>query len=433
MKRFFVVLMTLLFAGSAFAQDVKTEEKKGPDFSFGLKGAVFGATGSWGDDAYDYSHIRLRPTFTANKDNVKGVLTFEIDQDFGRGDKVKNADPGTDNYAVEVKHAYLEAKDVIIPGLSLMGGLNEYSFPLVVKNDFALAKAGFDFGIGKVFLSYIAIEEQGVMEETTGGEANDDVSAYAVDLPLKFGAISVRPGLIYIAGGNAAVLDPGPGGMDLGVPEAGLTNLAINVKGDMGMVAFNVSGAYLTGDINSAITASAYAVDLNVDVKPVEGIKVGAFFTMGSGDDGATHDEVEAYFYIMNTFLGKIEAPFSPDGKTSSGAPDGRLFLLENASASSNGGVNFFDAMDAAEGYMSYGLYAEAKMDKLALFAQVGMASYIEEDAGGNTAIGTEIDLRASYTIGSKTDLFVEGAYIMKGDVMEDSAYQAILGVTTSL
>ena len=269
MKRFFVVLMALLFAGSAFAQEVKTEEKKGPEFSFGLKGAIFGATGSQADFDYDYSHIRVRPTFTVNNDNVKGVITFEIDQDFGKvgGTPDKGADAGTDNMVVEVKHAYLDAKDVIIPGLTLMGGLNEYSFPLVVKNDFALVKAGFDFGMGKVFLSYIAVEEIDKIENTAADvKQNDDVDVYAVDLPLKFGSISVRPGLLYITAGDQSTL----------AAEAGLTNVALNVSGDMGMVVFNATGAYLTGDTNATNTAAAYAVDVNVDVKPADGIKAGA-------------------------------------------------------------------------------------------------------------------------------------------------------------
>ncbi|NLV67759.1 MAG: hypothetical protein GXY14_08810 [Spirochaetes bacterium] len=424
MKRFFVVLMALLFAGSAFAQEVKTEEKKGPEFSYGLKGAIFGVTGVNDDLAYDYSHIRVRPSLNVTNGNIKGVLTFEIDQDFGKGDAVKNADPGTDNLAVEVKHAYLDAKDVIIPGLTLMGGLNEYSFPLVVKNDFALVRAGFDFGMGKVFVSYIAVEEQDVIENTAAdAEDADDVDVYAVDLPLKFDAISVRPGLLYIVGGDQSTY-----------AETGLTNVALNVSGDMGMVVFNVSGAYLTGDTNATNTAAAYAVDVNVDVKPVEGIKVGAFFTMGSGDDDAADDEEKNYFGIMNTFLGdNSNNPFAANGKTNSGAPDGRLFLFENASAASNGGVNYFDAMDNQNGYMSYGLYVEAKMDKLALFAQFGMANLVEDNAAGDTAIGSEIDLRASYTIGSKTDLFVEAAYLVSGDILEENAYQGILGVTTSL
>mgnify|MGYP001364958610 CR=1 FL=1 len=416
MKKFFTVLMALLFAGSAFAQ---SEEKKGPEFKFGLKGAVYGLTGGFGDMAWDYSHIRVRPGFTAANDNVKGVVTFEIDQDFG----TPGADPGTDNLVVEVKHAYLDAKDVIIPGLTLMGGLNEYSFPLVVKNDFALVKAGFDFGMGSIFLSYIAVEEQDVIEnDALDVEDADDVDVYAVDLPLKFDAISVRPGLLYIAGGDQA-----------SAAEAGLTNIALNVKGDMGMIVFNATGAYITGDTSATDSASAYAVDLNIDVKPADGIKVGAFFTMGSGDDDTSDDEDKGYFNIMDSFLGSYKAPFDSAGKTSSGAPDGRLLLLENASASSNGGVNYFDAMDAVYGYMSYGLYAEAKMDKLTAFVQFGMANYIEEDTNGNTAIGSEIDLKLAYTIGPKTDLFVEGAYLISADVLDDSAYQGILGVTTSL
>jgi hypothetical protein len=61
MKRFFTLCMALLFAGSAFAQEVKQEEKKGPEFKYSAKAWAYGVNGSQNDYQYDYAHTRLRP------------------------------------------------------------------------------------------------------------------------------------------------------------------------------------------------------------------------------------------------------------------------------------------------------------------------------------------------------------------------------------
>jgi len=416
--------MALLFAGSAFAQEVKQEEeKKGPEFKYSAKAWVYGANGSQSDYEYDYAHVRVRPLFSLGNDNIKIVTQLEIDQHFGKGASDNDyADPGTDNKVVEVKHAYVDAKDVIIPNLSLMGGLNGYKFPLVVDNDYALFKAGYNFGIGQIYLSYIKIEEYELASNTeTDTEQDDDATAYAFDLPIKFNGITVRPGVIYIKGGEQSS----------SFSETKLTNYALNVEGDFGIVAVNATGAYLTGDLNSTVETSAYGFDLGLDIKPAEGIKIGAFFTYGTGNDGSDATEDNSYFYNLNKIFGKTS--------NKSGAPDGRLFLLENATVTSSA-MNDFDSMDNALGYMSYGLNAQAKLDKLTLFAQFGMASTVEDSATGDSKIGSEIDLKASYEIAPKSTIFVEYGYFMAGDDMgvgkyteAESASQVAFGMTASI
>ena len=53
MKRFLVVLVTLLFAAGAYAQ--QTEEKKA-EFTYGITAIAFGTYGTQADLVYDYSH-----------------------------------------------------------------------------------------------------------------------------------------------------------------------------------------------------------------------------------------------------------------------------------------------------------------------------------------------------------------------------------------
>ncbi len=445
MKRFFTLCMALLFAGSAFAQEVKQEEKKGPEFKYSANAWVYGASGSQSDYEYDYAHVRVRPLFSLGNENIKIVTQLEIDQDFGRSSSSKDyavydstdtatgdyitisddsasADPGTDNKVVEVKHAYIDAKDVIIPNLSLMGGLNGYKFPLVVDNDFALFKAGYNFGMGQINLSYIKIDEYDTASNTeTDDELDDDATAYAFDLPIKFNGITVRPGVIYIKGGEQSST----------FSETKLTNYALNVSADFGMVTFGATGAYMTGDLNSTKETSAYGFDLGLDIKPVEGVKIGAFFTYGTGNDGSDATEDNSYFYNLNKVFGKTS--------NKSGAPDGRLFLLENATVTSSA-YNDFDSMDNALGYMSYGINAQANFDKIVLFAQFGMASTVEDNAAGDSGIGSEIDLKASYEIAPKSTIFVEYGYFMAGDDMgvglytkAENASQVAFGMTASI
>ena len=431
MKRLFAIGLALLVSGGAFAQEVKPEEKKGPEFKYNIKAWAFGATGAQKDYQYSYEHARVRPMLSLGNENIKVVTQLEIDQDFGRGtDENVNADPGTDNKVIEVKHAYIEAKDVIVPKTSLMGGLNGYKFPLVVDNDFALFQAGYDFGMGKALVSYIQVDEYEIAEQTVSStgvkvKQNKDVAAYALDLPVKIDVFTVRPGIIYIKGGDQSAT----------FAKTALTNYALNVAGDLGMVAFTATGAYMGGTLKDDGTTeaktSAFGLDLGVDVKPVDGVKVGAFFTYGSGNDAKDAEKDNSYFYTLNKVFGKTS--------NKSGAPDGRLFLLENATVTS-AAYNDFDSMDNSLGYMSYGLNAEMKLDKLTLFAQFGMASTAEKNAAGDTGIGSEVDLKASYEIAPKSTLFAEYGYFIAGDDMAvgkyakaENAYQLAFGLTTQI
>jgi hypothetical protein len=445
MKKLLTVILIILFSTSLYAKKttrryykVKEEkkeetpivekraekkedykdEKQGISFDFELYGLVYGVLGAQSDYHYDGSHIRLRPGFImANKD-MKAVFMLEIDQNFGRGDTIKDADPGTDNFAIEVKHAYLETSKKLLNGLIIQAGLNSYSFPVVVDNDFAVVNASYDLGIIKPVLSVLVIEEYSEIEETaTGVEQDSDLRVYAVDIPLKYGGFSIRPlGMHIVGGGSSAAASKGR-----------ITLLACNIIGDVGFAVLNATGAYMLGDLQEGVGTSAYAADADLEIKINKGLKLGGFFTLGSGDDDILDtDENNAFFYNMNNIFGDII--------TKTGAPDGRLLLLENATvANSLTGMpaSKFDYMDDQLGYMSYGGYIEAAFGNVKALAQFGMAFLIEEDDNGNNAIGSEIDLKLSYGIVASTSVFVEGAYIIASDVLDKNVYQAAFGMTT--
>lgn len=431
MKKFLVVLSALLIATGAFAQDAKKA-----DFNYSFFGIAYGVMGAQDEFEYDYSHIRVRPFFTVGNENVKGVVRLEIDQDYGKkldstGDPdPSGADKGTDNMVVEVKWAYLQVADMLIPNLTATMGLNAYYFPMVVDNDFAMTQLAYDFGMGKAIFSYIKIDEYELVEKTDADvKQNKDAQAYAIDLPIKAGAINVRPGFLYITSGKEAKLffyDDNEDGIynagdDIELSKAKLYNAALNVNGDFGMVGLDLTGAYLWGNVTETtggkVDVAAYAFDALLTVKPAEGISLGLFATYTSGQDDG--DKFKGYDIIMDTYMG---------------ACDGRLFLLEAAGVAANGGYQPFDVTDTFAGLIVYGVNLEATFGKLALLAQYGYASVADDTfSGGESFIGHEFDLKAAYTVAPATTFFVEGGYIKAGDLITDDAWEVAYGLTTKI
>ena len=425
MKKFLVVLSALLIATGAFAQDAKKA-----DFNYSFFGIAYGVMGSQDKMEYDYSHIRVKPFFTVGNENVKGVVHLEIDQDYGRNSDSSGAGKGTDNKVVEVKWAYLQVKDFLIPNLTATMGLNAYYFPMVVDNDFAMNQLAYDFGMGKAIFTYIKIDEYAQVEKKDNGtKQNQDAQAYAFDLPIKAGAVNIRPGFLYITSGKQAKFlfdDDNENGIynaddDIELSKAKLYNAALNVNGDFGMVGLDLTGAYLWGNVTETtegkIDVAAYAFDALLTVKPAEGISLGLFATYTSGQDDG--DKFKGYDIIMETYMG---------------ACDGRLFLIEAAGVASNGGDQPFDQTDTFAGLMVYGVNLEATFGKLALLAQYGYASVADDTfTGGDSFIGHEFDLKAAYTVAPATTFFVEGGYIKAGDIIPDDAWEVAYGLTTKI
>ena len=445
MKKLLTIAAALLIASNAFAQ----EEKKGPDFTYGARAWVFGVMAGQDDFKEDYSHVRIRPMFTLGMEDVKIVTQLEMSQYFGRaadsGGTSDYSGPTSRNYKIKIREAYVDAKNVIMPGLSLAGGVKGYKFPWVIDNEYGLFTAGYNFGMGTANLSYIKINEYNIVEQTDAGDKqNEDAQAYLLDVSVKVDDnITVRPAVMFIQGGK----DVPAGGLSGSGQNANnlygtsLINAAVNVTGKVDIVSFNVTGAYLTGTLqkdaatDDKLKTSAYLFDLGVDAKATDMIKIGAFFTYGSGaGDKADKD---------NDYIGNMEMIFGRPTK-SDGIGYGRLLVLEGASLIRNGGP-YEDtfAMDTGLGYMSYGINVEAKIDKLTLFAQFGMASTIDDDPNGKTSIGSEIDVRVSYAIASKTSLFLECGYVLAGDIQFNSKgdttkdpenmYQIAWGITSQI
>ncbi len=404
MKRFIIILVTLLFSAGVYAQEAKQDtnqdvkkEESTAEFTFGMAAWTFGIYGAQGDLQYDYSHIRVRPSFTIAKENVEGVIILEIDQDFGKESTEDGADAGTDNKVVEVKNAYLKGKDLFIPGFSLTGGLVAVFFPYVVDNDVAAFQVAYEMENFSATLGYIKLVEYSQAEVTAADVSQkEDAQVIDLDVTVKVDTINIRPAVMYMYSGKDA-------------NKFGLWNGAVNVTGEIDIVSFDVTGSYLYGkqDVTGGTKYSGYSADAIVYIKPDDMLKIGVFGTWHSGDDADTADKDESYMATMDLVIG---------------AADGRLFLIENGGIAGYGGTTYYDETGIALGLMLFGLNVEIKpVENLTIFVQGGYVSTSEKNAAGDSYLGIEADLRVSYTIASATDIFVEGAYYMAGDDTYDT------------
>ena len=398
MKKFLVILMMLTFAAGAFAQDAA---KTGPEFKYSVWANAFAITEDTAvkDEVKDYSAIRVRPMFSMGNENVSVVTRLEIDQYYGKStvaaDSVGYADPDTDQKAVEVKWAYINVKDMLIPGLSMTAGLAPYVYSVGFNNDMPLFSLVYDAGMVKVDLAYIKFEETSLTEETAAAKTEDDAQAYAAKLPINLGEITITPSVLYYTGEMNA---------EVGY-ERTLTMPALGVKAAMGALSVDADFVYIMGEFDDGtVTAdvAAYAGYLNAGFKVSDSIKISAFGLYTTGQDDSA--DVTS-FQAVN--LDEVEV--------------GPMFIInDNGNINQVGVSNEYDKT-ATEGLMVFGLAAEFKLDKLTALAQFAYAQTNEDISAteDDTDLGMEFDLRLSYEVAPKTALWVEGAYLSAGKYVE--------------
>jgi hypothetical protein len=393
MKKFLVILMMLTFAAGAFAQDAA---KTGPEFKYSVWANAFAITENTAakDTTKDYSAIRVRPMFSMGNENVSVVTRFEIDQYYGKkaGD-VGYADPDTDQMAVEVKWAYINVKDMLIPGLSMTAGLAPYVYSVGFNNDMPLFNLVYDAGMVKVDLAYIKFEETLTTEETAAGKTEDDAQAYAVKLPINLGDITITPSVLYYTGEMNA---------EAGYEET-LTMPALGVKAAMGALSIDADFVYIMGEYDNGVATAdvaAYAAYVNAGFKASDSIKISVFGLYTTGQDDSAD-----FTSFADVCKDEVEV--------------GPLFIInDNGNINQVGVTNEYDRT-ATEGLSVFGLAAEFKMDKFTALAQVAYAMTNEDVFVEDTDLGIEMDLRLSYEVAPKTALWVEGAYLMAGKYIE--------------
>ena len=468
MKKFLVVLMALLFTAGAFAQDAGS----GVKFDYSLYGLAFGTMGSYGsDEKWDYQNIRLRPMFAAGNENIKGVVTLQIDQKYGHltdnnlvdknGDPLDDpagAGPSARNRAVKIYVAYLELSNLFVNGLSLTTGVKDYFYPLIADTELALTSATYDFGMGSVSLYYIKLDEgnslysrhwnnDDLANSYWDPEKNQDTQAYAIDATIKAGLVDIRPAFFFVNTGKGwgndllldtdmpwDPLDPGATTEWIRMKDRKIYIGAINASGDMGIFDFDVTVAYLktkfkwedmtsSGATTGKMNQSAYAVDLNVNVKPDRNIIAGVFGTYASGEKDGNDKK----------------APFTATVESLFYSPAGKLLFLQSGGAQASGGLEAVDLgindRLCVYGNMTFGLNAQYTIQKFTIMAQYGYMMAANKNADGDKNIGSEIDGRISFEAAPKTELFLEYAYVIKGDdtFLKKNIQHILWGLSTSI
>ena len=406
MKKFLVVLMMLTFVAGAFAQDAA--KTTGPEFKYSVWANAFAITEDMSakDTTKDYSQIRVRPMFSMGNENVSVVTRLEIDQYYGAKytggtSDVGYADPDTDQKAVEVKWAYINVKDMLIPGLSMTAGLAPYVYSVGFNQDMPLFNLVYDAGMVKVDLAYIKFYEGNVIEENAGVEKVDDAQAYAVKLPINLGDITVTPSVLKY---NGTKNTDDAAGADLGYSES-LTMPALGIKAAMGALSIDADFVYIMGELDQAgatADVAAYAGYVNAGFKASDAFKVSVFGLYATGADDSSD-----YTSFADFCTDEIEV--------------GPMFIINDGGYINQVGVGADEFDTHSAGLILFGLAAEFKMDKLTALAQVAYAT-TQSDTGDTkeTVIGTEIDLRLSYEVAPKTSLWAEGAYLSAGKYVEE-------------
>lgn len=405
MKKFMLVCAALFLSAVAFAQEVKQDVPKGPEFKYGIWANAFAITENTAAKDTDkaYSEIRVRPMFTMSMDNVSVVTRFEIDQYFGKGgdttvqgngsgSNAGYADPDGDQIAVEVKWAYINVKDFFISGLTATAGLAPYVYSVGYNNDMPQFNLVYDAGMFKVDLAYVKSEEADLdnIDSTNQHIDNDDAQMYSAKLPVVMGDITVTPALLYSQYERNS---------SLGETNTYAPSLGVAVKA--GNVTVNADFVYITGkNKDTEVDIAAYAGYANIGYKASDTLSFNVFGIYTTGEDSKA-DKITSF----QTACGdELEV--------------GPLFIInDNGYINQVGVSNEYDK--ATEGLMAYGVGVNFKSGKFTALVQLAYATTTSDDIVKDKAIGTEGDLRLAYEVGPKTSFWVEGAYLKGGKYIE--------------
>ena len=237
-----------------------------------------------------------------------------------------------------------------------------------------------------------------------GKDANDfDVDYYGIAPSISLDKITVNPYLLWVASDDAS-LWPRINTYDPAIGELDAYYLGVDVDADLGAASVWFSGVYEMGTVkNVAKTAEAdleaFLVALGASANVGPASVHGEFFYATGQDDS---DDITAFI-----------------------APPGQSYYWSEIM-----GYGIFDnqvsansCADHISDTMAVNLGATMKpMDKLAVTLDLWYAALVEDDANGETDLGTEVDLKIAYNLVENLKLEVVGAYLFAGDATTGKA-----------
>jgi hypothetical protein len=386
MKKLLVITMAVMLVG-AF-----TVPAMAVDHEFGgfWRTRMYKLTDFSGDDTgagdLTQADTRTRLYYTAVlSDEVKLVNKFEMDATFGDSTR---GDIGADGQNFEVKQSYADFNlgDWNVK-LGTQGKCMARGF--IFCDDFTGAIVRYIADDMVIPFVWIKAYEGG-----TGDEANDfDVDYYAVDPVFSMGDLKINPHLLYVASTDASAWASTNANEEVAVYFLGVS---VDYAADMFSAWF--TGIYEAGsvdltsgdDLDVAATLAAVGGSFNMDALSIH---AQAFYA--SGDDDATDGDANDFYVPKGAsyYWAEIMGYGSIDNSVSAGSSGDQITNI----TALNVGV-------------------DVPMDKLTLTVDIWNANLVEDNAAGDTELGTEIDVAASYQLLDDLKLKVVAAYLSAGD-----------------
>ena len=386
------LLMGLLAAGLVVAMTV-------PAMAFDSEFGVYWRTRAYmqenftGSDteAKDVQQVdtRTRLFYTAVfSEDFKFVNAFEFNNTWG--DTV-GGDIGTDGTGIfRIKHSYANFN---LGPVNFLIGLQPRVLHrgFVFSDDFAGAAITFKGEGFQIPFIWMKAYEGG-----TGKDKNDlDVDYYALKPEFTFGSAKITPTLTYIYSKNASAWAPLSGNKEVKVWLAGVD---ADVK--LGAGSFWFTGIYEGGDVE-LVAPAGKSVDVSAYL-----LALGGSFNMGPAD---VHGQI---FYATgdDKTSTDYEQFFIPKGQSYYWSEIMGFGIFDNQVSSGS-------CADQIGNIMAANIGAGFKVsDSLKLTADLWYAKLAEDNAKGDSDLGTEIDLVLTYSLMKNLNLDVVAAYLFAGD-----------------
>jgi len=384
------LLVLIVFAGPASAFD--------SEFGGYWRTRAFSQGAFSGDDSGDQDltqvDTRSRLYYTAIfSDDFKFVNKFEWNSTWG--DKV-GGDIGTDGTGIlRIKHSYANFN---LGSFNFLVGMQPRVLArgFIFDDDFAGAVATYKGEGFELPIIWMKPYEGGM-----GEDANDkDVDYYGLKPKFNLSdTMTVTGSLLYVTSTDASAWLSGN-------EKVAVYLLGVDV--DMSFDIFSVwfTGVFESGYVDMTALAQAAGAPESVSINAML-LAAGATFNMGAldihgqvfsatGDDDYADDDATAFFVPagQSYYWAEIMGMGTFDNQSSAGS-------------CANGITNIL-AMNVGIGYKI--------SDALSLTVDLWNASLAEEDADGDTALGTEIDLKLTYKLIENMKIEVIAASLAAGD-----------------
>ena len=386
MKKLLLIALSVLLVWAFTVPAMAVEH----EFGGYWRTRMYNMTDFSGDDSGSMDNqqadTRTRLYYTAIlSDEVKLVNKFEMDAKFGDSER---GDIGADGQNFEIKNSYADIKlgDWNVK-LGTQGKTMARGF--IFANDFTGAIVRYMGDDMIIPFIWIKAYEGGV-----GDDANDfDVDYYALDPLFIMGDININPHLMYIKSEDASAWSSTNNNEEVGVY---LLGVSVDYAADNFSAWF--TGLYEGGsadvvageDLDVAAGLVAAGGAYNMDSLSIHGQ---AFYA--TGDDDPTDDEAND-FYVPNGqsyYWAEIMGYGTIDQAVSAGSPG-----------------------DQISNIIAFNVGVDIPFDKLTLTVDIWNAQLVEDNAAGDTALGTEIDVAATYQVLDDLKLKVVAAYLAADD-----------------